>query len=64
MKRAVVWVFLAVIFAPILLGLTGELTGAQFDVALRGYTDSVEKPELSVHTFLDGTFQKDYGAWM
>lgn len=64
MKKAVVWVFLAVIFAPILLGLTGKLVGARFDVELLGYTDSVEKPELSVHTFLDGTFQKDYGAWM
>ena len=64
MKKAVVWVFLAVIFAPVLLGLTGKLVGARFDVELLGYTDSVEKPELSVHTFLDGTFQKDYGAWM
>ncbi len=64
MKKAVVWVFLAVIFAPILLGLTGKLAGVRLDVPLLGYTDSVEKPELSAHTFLDGTFQKDYGAWM
>lgn len=64
MKKAVVWVFLAAIFAPILLGLAGKLTGARFDVTLLGYTDSVETPELSARTFLDGTFQKDYGAWM
>ena len=64
MKKVIVWVFLAVIFAPAMLGLTGKLVGARFDVELRGYTDSVEKPELSVGTFLDGTFQKGYGAWM
>lgn len=63
MKKLCMWIFLLIIFMPITLGQIKSHTDIKFDVSLRGYTNSVEKPNLSLDTFLDGTFQSGYGTW-
>lgn len=63
MKKVIVWIFLGIIFAPIVLSCMRKLTDVKFDVNLKGYSNSVERPGLSADTLLDGTFQSSFGAW-
>lgn len=64
MKKIVVYFFSLIIFLPISLSMIRHVTGIQFDVELKGYSDTVEKPELSMASFLNNEFQNNYGVWI
>lgn len=49
--------FLLIIFLPILLMITNKLFNIEVDVTLKGYTDSVEKPEFNFENFTSGEYQ-------
>lgn len=63
MRKAVVCLFLGVLFLPTILAVGTKALGKELDVPLHGYTDSVQKPELSFQSFWDGQFQSNYTAW-
>lgn len=62
-KKVTIWIFVLIIFMPITLSQIEKITGEKIDVALLGYSDSAERPELTISTFLDGSFQIGYGNW-
>ena len=62
-RKAVVCLFLGVLFLPTILAVGTKALGKELDVPLHGYTDSVQKPELSFQSFWDGQFQSNYTAW-
>ena len=63
MKKAFISLFLLILFSPMLLGIGTKLSGKTLDVPLKGYTDSTEKPVLSLSSLWSGQFQSDYTAW-
>ena len=63
MRKAVVSLFLGVLFLPTILAVGTKASGKELDVPLNGYTDSAQRPELSFKSFWDGQFQSNYTAW-
>ena len=63
MRKAIVCLFLGVLFLPAMLAVGTKVSGKELDVPLSGYTDSTQKPEFSLKSFWDGQFQSSYTAW-
>lgn len=61
LKKLIVILMLCIIFIPFLLHMVAGYQA--LDVALKGFSDSVAKPEFTYESFWDGTFQSNYSAW-
>ncbi len=57
-KKAVIAVFLLLLFLPGVLAVVSRITHKPMDVALGGYTAGTERPALSMSAWLDGSVQK------
>lgn len=56
MKRIAI-IFLGIIYMPIILTITSNITGWELDEKLNGYTDMIEMPHFSLDSYLSGEFQ-------
>lgn len=63
-KKALCAIFLVVLFAPALLGVISVMfKDKNFDVDLLGYTDVIDRPNLTRESYASGKFQKDCASW-
>lgn len=62
-KKCGIAIFCLIVFLPALLSGVGNFIGKNFDVELNGYTDTVEKPQLTAELFFKGDYQSGFTAW-
>lgn len=63
LKRVLVVLFLLVLFTPAVLGYLADTYKLPYDVPLKGFTDSAEKPELTWDNYISGEYQGNYTSW-
>lgn len=64
MKKITISIFIFIIYIPIILGVMGKVIGKRLDAQLKGFTDSVSRPELTLDNYFDGSLQSGYSAWL
>lgn len=62
-KKIKAYIFIGILFIPMMLGIIGNTTKIPVDVELKGFTDDVQKPEFAWDTFRSGVYQGKYTAW-
>lgn len=63
-KKALCASFFVVLFMPALLGILAVMfKKINFDVKLKGYTDAINRPNLTWESYASGDFQKDCASW-
>lgn len=55
--KKIAFIFLSVIYIPIVLTIVSNVTGWMLDEKLNGYTDITEMPHFSIDSYLSGEFQ-------
>ena len=53
-----------ILYLPLMLMIASRITGHSLDTPLLGYTDTAEKPELSVGSFWTSEFQNGFVNWI
>lgn len=62
-NKIFVAIFYMLIFFPIFLTMLHIITGKSFDRKLKGYFDPIEKPELTISSVKDGSFQDSFANY-
>lgn len=61
--KKIVFLFLTILYMPIILMTGYWISGTKLDVELEGYSDAIEKPAFSIEDYIEGTYQASYSSW-
>lgn len=62
-KRMAILFFLCILYIPLIFFGIGSFFDIKLDMTLNGYTENVEKLELTAKTFFSGDYQGTFAQW-
>ncbi len=63
-KKIFICTIITIIYIPAILCLVQFITTKRPDATLNGYFDTAEKPTLTVASYVEGEYQKEYESWL